>query len=339
MTKKFVLSGYFGFKNFGDEAILNVIINKLRQNDADITVITSDIQYTKEKFNDVNCVYTFDIKRIVQSIQNTDYLISGGGSLLQDTTSLKSLIYYLFVIFTAILFKKSVLIFAQGIGPINSTIGKFFTKMLLKRCKYISVRDNISQELLKSWGISSELVPDPIFSSYIQDTKKENILAIQLRNFKTMNKNFIMKLAKTVTDKFSTKEIHIYSFQDSIDYEICKTFENTLKNINPEIKTKLHYNQSNEDIISGIAKAQYLIAMRFHAIIIGLLSGAKTFAINYDIKVEKLAQEFNLPFVTLEAPDFKEIENMGNQDLEYIEEKLKTKIYDWTNFEKAINEK
>ena len=29
--KRFVLSGYFGFKNFGDEAILSVLVNKLQQ--------------------------------------------------------------------------------------------------------------------------------------------------------------------------------------------------------------------------------------------------------------------------------------------------------------------
>ena len=69
----------------------------------------------------------------INTIKNSDVLISGGGSLLQDSTSLKSLFYYLFVIFLAEHYKKKVIIFAQGIGPIKNPAGRFFTKKLLKK--------------------------------------------------------------------------------------------------------------------------------------------------------------------------------------------------------------
>ena len=100
MLFRSVLSGYFGFKNFGDEAILSVLVQKLKQLDKRITVISSDPQYTTGKFKHIRSVYTFKIPDIIGAISKSDFLISGGGSLLQDTTSLKSLIYYLFVIFT-----------------------------------------------------------------------------------------------------------------------------------------------------------------------------------------------------------------------------------------------
>ena len=97
--KRFVLSGYFGFKNFGDEAILSVLVNKLQQYKHRITVISSDPKYTIGKFKHIRSVYTFKIPDIIGAIAKSDFLISGGGSLLQDATSLKSLIYYLFIIF------------------------------------------------------------------------------------------------------------------------------------------------------------------------------------------------------------------------------------------------
>ena len=54
MKKRFVLSGYFGFKNFGDEAILSVLVNKLKELDHRITIISSDPKYTISKFKHIN---------------------------------------------------------------------------------------------------------------------------------------------------------------------------------------------------------------------------------------------------------------------------------------------
>lgn len=335
--KRFVLSGYFGFKNFGDEAILSVLVQKLKEYNQKITVISSDPQYTTGKFKHIRSVYTFNLTDIIGAIAKSDYLISGGGSLLQDTTSLKSLIYYLLIIFIGLIFGKKVIIFAQGIGPINNPIGKLLTKTLLKHCTYVSVRDLKSFELLKKWGIESELLCDPIFSTEIEETEKAQAVAIQLRNFHTMNEDFIDRLAQKVCQGFSDKTIEIYSFQDEIDFEVCKKFEKALNMLNPEIKTKVYSDLTDEEIITSISKCQYMIAMRFHAIIIGLLAGVKTMAINYDIKVEKLAKEFNLPLLSLQKEfknQFKEIKEI---DLSEISAKVNLKSFNWSGFEKTIS--
>ena len=101
---------------------------------------------------------------ILKAIFSNDILISGGGSLLQNKTSNFSLFYYLFIIFLAKLFFKKTIIFAQGIEPIKGFLPKFFTKIILKKCDFITVRDIKSQELLKSWKINSTLVSDPAYS-------------------------------------------------------------------------------------------------------------------------------------------------------------------------------
>lgn len=113
---KVLISGYYGFKNFGDEAILSVLVTHLKEVGADITVLSSDTDYTAKKYS-VNSVRSFDMVNVLKEIQNTDVLISGGGSLLQDVTSLKSLVYYSFIIALALLLNKKVIVFAQGIGP------------------------------------------------------------------------------------------------------------------------------------------------------------------------------------------------------------------------------
>lgn len=336
MKKRFVLSGYYGFKNFGDEAILSVLVNKLQQNKDSVTVISSNPEYTKSLYRHIRAIKTFDFNNIIPAIYKSDILISGGGSLLQDVTSLKSLIYYLLIIFIALFFRKKVIIFAQGIGPINSRFGEFFTKVLLKNCTYISVRDKKSQELMQQWGIKSDLLCDPIFSVNIPDNSKTKTVAIQLRDFKGMSNDFLDRLADSVSKKFSDYNVEIYSFQDSIDLEICKTFEQNLNMLNPDIKTTVLSGMSNSEIIESLSKSEYLISMRFHAIIIGLLAGVKTLGINYDVKVEKLAKEFNLPLIDLKNDFGNNFELLKSQDLSIIKDEISHINFDWTGFENTV---
>lgn len=335
--KRFVLSGYFGFKNFGDEAILSVIVKKLKEYGHKVTVLSSDTAYTKGKFKYIRSVNMFKIPDVLGAISRTDFVISGGGSLLQDTTSLKSLLYYLFIIFSGLILGKKVIIFAQGIGPINTSVGKFLTGLLLKRCTYVSVRDFKSFELLKKWGVNSELLCDPIFSADVPVCEKTNTLAIQLRDCKNMSEDFIDRLAQAVVNKFSNVDIDIYSFQDSIDLEVCQKFEKAVKLLNSDIKTKIYSGLTDEETIQNLARAKYMIAMRFHALIVGLISGVKVLGINYDIKVEKLSNEFEFPLIGLNKEFGEELNLLETQDLDEIKAKLSLKNFDWSSFEKIIN--
>lgn len=332
MSKRYVLSGYFGFKNFGDEAILSLLVKKIQENKNLITIISSNPQYTKKQYRHVKSVHTFNFRDIIATISKSDILVSGGGSLLQDVTSLKSLIYYLLIILTGLIFKKKVIIFAQGIGPINNPFGRYLTKNILKYCSYISVRDKKSYELLENWGIKSDLLCDPVFSIETPAYEKQDVVAVQLRNFKTLTQDFIDRLAQSVVNNFSDKTVEIYSFQDDIDLEICKNFENNLKMLNPEIKTKLFYNLTNKEIIDNLAKSQYLIGMRFHAIIIGLITGTKVLSINYDTKVEKISKEFGLPMLDLRKDFTNQFEQLKKQNTDTNLDIVKTKKFDWTNF-------
>lgn len=297
---KYLVSGYIGFDNFGDEAIAHVISQKLKKSGAEkITLISSNPEKTA-KIHGVNSCHMLNF---LPSLLDSDILISGGGSLLQDKTSLKSLMYYLLVIFSAIILGKKVQIYAQGIGPINSKAGVIVTKFVLKKVNEITVRDAKSQELLKSWGILSVQVKDPVFEMDFQSERKKDIVGIQLRAFKGVDDFFLQKLADEVTKRFPYQKIEIISLQDSIDLEVCKTFEKLLKAkglFNTEILSSLSIN----DAFKTLSELEYLIAMRFHANVIGIKAGVKTLAINYDPKVEKLANEYNLPYINLNENDF-----------------------------------
>ena len=302
---KYVVSGYIGFDNFGDEAIARVLAQRLKDEGAEkITMISANPNNTK-MLHDVDACSRFNF---IKSIDESDILIFGGGSVLQDVTSLRSLIYYLCVICTALFFGKKVQLLAQGIGPIKSRIGKFLTKKVLRNVEKISVRDFQSQMLLKSWGIDAELVNDPVFGMNITPKHQTGTVGIQIRECPQIyeNKDFLENLAKELSQKFKEKNFEIISLQDSYDSDICWKFGTMLKQ-NGADNVMVCESLTLDDVIDRISGLEYLVAMRFHANVVGIKSEVKTIAIDYDPKVRKIAEEYQLPLIKLDGTNLKEV--------------------------------
>ena len=313
---------------------MSVLLNHLKSlENTDITVFSSDVDYTKETYG-VNAVKRFDIKEVVSTIKNCDVLVSGGGSLLQDVTSLKSLVYYSLIIALGLLFNKKVIIFAQGIGPLNSKVAKIIVKNLLKYCSYVTVRDENSVKLLADLGVKSELVCDPIYSLDITKSEHKGTVGIQLREFKTMNQELLQKLALLVITKFSDKKIEIFSLQKTQDLELCKRFEALLKSFNPDINTEI----VQDNIINRISMLECLIGMRFHAVLVALKCGIKTCAINYDVKVEKIANDAGIPIISMDAHENMEeiYQKMAKLNKDSLFSFANSKNFDWNKFDQLF---
>jgi polysaccharide pyruvyl transferase CsaB len=71
-------------------------------------------------------------------------LIAPGGSLLQDATSVRSLLYYLWIIRRFLIARIPVYLLNQGIGPLNSWVADIFTPRYLRRVTMLSMRDQDS---------------------------------------------------------------------------------------------------------------------------------------------------------------------------------------------------
>lgn len=291
MGKKYAISGYYGFNNFGDELILSLICKKLKQKNADITVFSVSPDETAQKYG-VKSSPTFDILKVIMVLWETDVLISGGGSLFQDTTSIKSLLYYAFVLFTAQLFGKETIIYRQGVGPLKSPVSRFLVKNLFKKAASVSVRDEKSQKLLKNWGIKAELKDDPAWEIEIPDTEKRDVFGVQLRECAGITDDFLNNLAKAVAET-APKEIKLFSLQKKLDYEICLKFQEILKEISPDLKVST----VEDNLLQELSSVRTLIAMRYHALVIGIKSGAKCTCINYDPKIKTLAEKYSIPII------------------------------------------
>ena len=336
-SKKAVVSGYYGFDNFGDEAILKVIVSNLKKNNIDVCVISKNPDKTAKNL-DVESVYTFAVSKIIKNLRVSDVLISGGGSLLQDVTSLKSLFYYLFIIFCAIALRKKVIIFAQGIGPINNIIGRLTAGMLLKHCSFVTVRDEKSLLRMREWGIAAKLVNDPVWGIEVKEPVKMERVGVQLRSWKNLSGKYLAALAAQVAKNFSDKEIYIYSFQDALDLDICKKFEMNLKIADDTLKTRIVSAVGVDEIVQSVSNLEYMIAMRYHACLLALKYGVKTMALSYDEKVQKLANRFCIPCSDLtdieKLPDY--FEKLKTLDAKKIQTETENLDFDFSEILSVI---
>ena len=338
MGKNVAISGYYGFDNFGDEAILACLVDHLRSRGSNVAVISNNPKNTSAMFQ-VFSVKNFNLLAVFALLSNSDVLISGGGSLLQDVTSFKSLFYYSTVIKLANALGKKVVIFAQGIGPLQRPRSEKIVKEILSKAALITVRDEKSLERVKNWGFKASLVNDPVFSLDLpRHEQNSGIVGVQLRDCKTMNDVLLNKLADKIVSEFPDKKIELYAFQKSIDLKICKIFEKMLKIRNPEIQVEILHSLSQVDFIIKISKLDYMIAMRFHAVLVAIKCGVKTLAINYDAKVMKLAYEALIPILTMNGDDDYDtaFDKMKSLDVNRLLSFSNSKPFEWNLFDSII---
>ncbi len=150
-----ILCGAYGKGNIGDEAILTVIVSRLLQRDPDIpiTVLSRSPLDTKLKTR-VNALHTFDFFHVHRAMKRSSLYLSGGGSLIQDATSTRSLLYYLQSIRDAKKRGCKVMMFGCGIGPVNKPKNrKRAAKYISKFVDRITLRDAQSLEELQAIGV------------------------------------------------------------------------------------------------------------------------------------------------------------------------------------------
>lgn len=287
---KILLAGYYGYGNIGDEAILEMVLKQLCEITSinNITVLSGNPKVTSEKYN-IKSIYRYNIFKLLNELFKNDILVVGGGSLLQDVTSKRSIYYYLFVVKIAQLLKKKVVMLSQGIGPINNKYNKKITASILKNVDYITVRDNNSKTIIENMGVNKDKVyfsADPVikFGDNIDflNNKKDTIkVCFSLREW---GNSIIIDEICDVINKFEDNNILFYfiPFHYSEDIQLINKFKEKLGNKCIYIKEKL----AAKDVYKLIAEMDLLVGVRLHSLIFAASAGVPFISISYDPKID-----------------------------------------------------
>jgi polysaccharide pyruvyl transferase WcaK-like protein len=151
---RIAVSGYYGFKNAGDDAILMALVTTIRAlaPGAEITVLSHSPAETRQLYG-VRAINRWNPFGIIWTLLRSDLLLSGGGGLLQDVTGVRSICYYLVVVALALAVGKPVVYYAQGVGPVRTRFGRWLTRIVSNRVDLITVRDQASRDDLLAMGI------------------------------------------------------------------------------------------------------------------------------------------------------------------------------------------
>lgn len=314
---KYVISGYYGFNNSGDDALLLSIVDGIKSTDssADITVLSKSPAETRKNYG-VNAVNRYNPFSLISKISRCDVLISGGGTLIQDATSTKSLIYYLTVIRVAQFFKRKIMLYANGIGPLNSFKNIEMTRKILNDVDMITLRDENSLTALGQIGITKpeiHLTADPAFLLKANDKGGEiletygiphgqPLLCVSVRKWKNNPENFteiMSEFCDYAFDRYGLFTVFV-PMQQKTDFEIALEVKNKMKNRSVVIGA----NYPVESLLSIMEEMSVCVGMRLHTLIYSASCTVPTIGIVYDPKVNGFMEYMGEDkFVTVEDMD------------------------------------
>ena len=331
--KDVLISGYYGYKNSGDDSVLKGIVEGLKKRypAVDITVLSRAPKETREIYG-VNAISRFDFAKIYKAMKNTKLFISGGGSLLQDVTSRKSLMYYVTLINMAKRCKIKTMVYANGIGPVNYESSKRKTREALKGVDIITLRENSSFEELKNLGVDLDNVKvtaDPVFllepNMEIEEKLKavgiedKKFFCISVRGWKKLPADFtdrIGEFANKISEKYGLVPVFI-PMQISMDGELTKEIMSKVKGQ----KTVILPSCGPEMLMGVLKKAEFVLGMRLHILIYSAKAGTPVIGLDYDPKVRATMEYLGQDYIeNVEETNVEKLELFANKVMENTDE-------------------
>lgn len=302
----YMISGYYGSDNFGDNLTLRCLMDHLEGKKG--TVLTHDVNNTQvpEK---VHKIHRFHLWKIRKAMKNTKVFMLGSGSLLQDSTSNRSIFYYRYITSMAIRNHCKTMLYANGIGPISRKWNQKRTAALLNKIDFITVRDQDSLDLLDKLKVRTPaiLTADDAFSysfndkavSPIKEAEGKTIVGI---NFKLdRGEDTLREIAAALSELADKHNLFYYliPFHFSQDHHQLEALQRLL----PGSSFLVEATAEPQILNRYVAACKYQIYERLHGQIMATMMGTPFLPINYDPKNRSLMAQIGMDDYLLNHAD------------------------------------
>ena len=354
MPDKIVISGWYGYGNIGDEAILAALIELFHQQygeNCNVVVLSFRPKYTKLTHNVkavdqlpstfrgwIKSIITLRIFPTLIAMMLCDRFVLGGGGFLTDWQP-EAPLQWLSQARLAKLFGKYTMLFGIGCGPFTTTRGKTITRNYInKYIDKVTVRDIYSYKaLIDDVGVDHkkiEITQDPAFSLNIQNSQgitRKNIIGINLVELFKF-RSFTGGEGKYIKYLNDLKELVMFLQLEFPNYELVfvplftKDSEfvyDSFHNDFPSIKV-LNINNYQE-LIKCLYGLKFFIGTRFHSLVFAIKTDTPLFGLVYHPKSLAVCEEYQIPFDVINDGSFPPLENK-DLELVLIEEQLRKLI-------------
>lgn len=308
---RFLVSGYYGFDNLGDDALLSIIVSQLKTRYplGIVDVLSAKPDETSYALG-VEATPRWDQGSIRAAVDRADVVLSGGGGLLQNATSLKSLLYYAGIIRTALRAGKPAMVFAQSIGPLDFW-GKQTVREFCKGLSAATVRDARSRELFAPLVPATrvELTADPVLlyeppelavdlAATGLDAQSDPLVVVCAR--KTANFSDGIAAIAAAVDRLAERHgarVAFVPFGGVPDADASTAIIRKCRSAPTLVPLA-----GLDAVAAAIARAKLVIGVRLHALVLALRFSVPFLYVPYDPKITGLVDDLGYPLPPLWGP-------------------------------------
>ena len=302
-----VASGYYGFCNLGDDAILLALRDRMEAlaPGARLIALSNAPRQTRGRCN-VGAVYRFNPFSVCREIRRCTLFLSGGGSLLQDSTSTRSLLYYTALIRFARRCGKPILFYANGIGPVRDPRNRQRVRAAAEMADAITLRDEASYRELRAMGVEKERVfvtADPVYAMAAAapaDGRERlrrcavpldrPLVGVSVRFARGMEPN-AAEFARFCDALAARASVVFLGMQDPQDTAVCERIRAQMSQ--PAYLVKAPYDP--QGMMGMLACMDAVVSTRLHSIIFAACELVPVLGVVYDPKVEACLAELDMP--------------------------------------------
>lgn len=321
-----LICGAYGQGNAGDEAVLDALLQEIKRTGvpAEVTVLSKNCLETERRAA-VTAVHPFFIPGVRKAIRKADVVLQGGGNLLQDQSSIRSLLYYLAFLEEARRQGKKVWLIGCGFGPFRTRMALQYTFRVLRRCTAGgAIREPESFDLALKNGLNPKtlhLSSDLTFALETPPIEKHGsilhgrTLGIVPRGGWT-TPDWEKALADLARKRYAERKTIpvLLSLQKREDNEVVNRIEERIQDI-PHIIMKIPPSGNfSIDIFSELTE---VLSFRLHGLIFCIRGATPCAALGTDPKLAAFAADAGGAIPTVMEPSLEALE----EALDFAEEK------------------
>lgn len=289
-ARRLLVSGYYGAGNLGDEALLAGLLAGLARCGGFVPTVLSASPAATRSQHGVASVHR--VAGAPWALLGADALLSGGGGLLQDATSRRSLDYYLGLVRAARALGRRVVVYGQSLGPLSAE-GRDRVGRVLRGVP-IALRDRPSLELAAELGLDAVptadaallLEPGGSGGSVAHQPAATGVVLVP-RGGHPRATEVLAAVAREATR--AGHEVAVAAFHPhEDDAEAARVVAAAPGATRLALATP-------QDALAAFAPARVVVSARLHGLVLAAVAGAPHAGLAYDPKVRGFAEATGAP--------------------------------------------